>query len=199
MQTWWRTGRGNVSEAELSLCHGAPAPQETLGELLLSERLHLQFPYPSFHHEDLSSESEGVPSSEDFRRLECALQTNLQSLQELRGRLTPWENTKTALFWTWADVHSIASRFQRALKWPPPAVQGATKASAGASPNVADNPKDQLAEFRMMSCLFLASFAGIAGAVAMGFSGRPGWMVGTFTFGAGNAVLLLNYSRLYLP
>jgi len=51
----------------------------------------------------------------------------------------------------------------------------------------------------MVSCLFLAACAGAAGVVVAALQRRWGWMAGSAAFGEANAVLLLNYSRLFLP
>merc|ERR550532_1110337 len=102
MQTWWRTG----NSSELSYVQGVQLPQESLEFLLHSQKLQCAFPYPFFHGNGISSaESEAPPtSSQDFHRLEQALQHNLRCLQDLRGRLSPLETARTALFCSWADV-----------------------------------------------------------------------------------------------
>merc|ERR550532_762946 len=51
----------------------------------------------------------------------------------------------------------------------------------------------------MMSCLMLATGFGFIGSLTAAMCERWGWIIGTFCFCVANAVLLLNYSRLFLP
>merc|ERR1719297_61044 len=50
-----------------------------------------------------------------------------------------------------------------------------------------------------MSCLLLAAVFGLLGSLVAATCERWGWIIGTLSFGFANAVLLLNYSRLFLP
>eukprot|EP00440_Ansanella_granifera_P069616 gb/GFBE01075533.1/.p1 GENE.gb/GFBE01075533.1/~~gb/GFBE01075533.1/.p1 ORF type:complete len:619 (+),score=100.84 gb/GFBE01075533.1/:1-1857(+) len=145
----------------------------------------------------------------EFERLERALQQNLESLQELRAKLLPYQDSsRNALFWTWADVVAITSRFRDALRLPARARQAATVRAAAAAAGKLGldvgqrqeiDPADQLTEFATMAALFFASCCGLLGASALAVAHVWGWVMGSLVFGSANAVLLLNYSRLHLP
>jgi hypothetical protein len=201
MQTWWRTDSGSLPSSEFSYAQGVQLPQESLEFLLHSQKLQCQFPYPFFHENGFSSAESEAPltCSQDLRRLEQALQHNLQCLQDLRGRLRPLETARTALFWTWADIHMIWRRFQQALQYPGKLVVMEAVGTAGLRASSHEDPRDQLTEFRMMSCLLLATGFGFLGSLVAATCERWGWIIGTLSFSIANAVLLLNYSRLFLP
>ncbi|CAE8659495.1 unnamed protein product [Polarella glacialis] len=100
MMTWWSANNSAVAGAAAAEAGGDAFPpsvgslggedsEETLGALLLSERLHQRFQYPSFTREEdaqnMGEEGGGVAGAEEFQRLEVALSANFDSLQELRG------------------------------------------------------------------------------------------------------------------
>ncbi|CAE8603378.1 unnamed protein product [Polarella glacialis] len=228
MMTWWMArdassvASGGVTTARLldkavgdqEVGEGA---QETLGALLFSERLHRRYPYPSFQGNDpfvppvRGNGSGGWPSVDEFERLERVLAQNLQALEELRRHLAPYEDpARDAFSWSWSDTLILATRFRQALRWPAKAKRAAAAAVAAGVGLVPTNGHgeaqedsvdhlDNLAELTTISGLFLASSCGFLGAVATLLSGRLIYVAYAFAFGVANAVLLLNYSRLYLP
>merc|ERR1719515_113110 len=120
----------------------ATAEGHTLSALLFqAEKLHEEFPYPSFHHEQVSPDAvEAQVQGDEFRRLEESLAANFNDFQELRGRLRPWEDSKTALLWSWAAARRVGGEI-----W-----QLGRVRSSHAPPEVAE---DSAAECRTMCTL----------------------------------------------
>lgn len=107
MMNWWSANNSTVActaaaaaNNSLSFFNGweEDGEAETLGSMLLSERLHQRFQYRSFNlGDELSPTNDQSAGIEEFEKLEQALSANFDSLQELRGRLAPMANSAGTL------------------------------------------------------------------------------------------------------
>eukprot|EP00435_Cladocopium_sp_Y103_P023535 s353_g5.t1 len=183
---------------------------ETLGSMLLSERLHRRFQYRSFNMGDeMLPHEESAPrvGIEEFERLEQALSANFESLQEsneLKGKLAPMADSAGTLQCPRRrDLAQAAWHLQQMLQGFFAARQKCLAKSDGklgpdgTLEDSAEDRQDRAAEWRIIFCLGLASLAGAAGIpyAARHLTKRSL----SFGFSVANMVLLLNYQRLSLP
>eukprot|EP00930_Biecheleria_cincta_P014261 TRINITY_DN12355_c0_g1_i1.p1 TRINITY_DN12355_c0_g1~~TRINITY_DN12355_c0_g1_i1.p1 ORF type:complete len:1480 (+),score=289.63 TRINITY_DN12355_c0_g1_i1:71-4510(+) len=202
MTSWWSANNGAVAAAAAAV---QPAEDlgETLGSLLLSEKLHQRFQYVSFSDSEdahLSSD-EQVPGAGEFKRLELALSTNFQCLQDLKGRLAPLATAAGTLrCLRWSDLRWAAAELSRHChQCLASASEHLQNQKLGDLDIQADSAEDKAAERRILACLLSAACLGICG-VPLAASARAWlWVLALVGFAAANIVLLLNYQRLSLP
>ncbi|CAE7243106.1 COMT [Symbiodinium natans] len=213
MMNWWSANNSSVASAAAAavsagsglLDDGFDEQKETLGSLLLSERLHQRFQYRSFAKGDeapgLEEPSAGV---EEFERLEQALATNFESLQDLRRRLAPMASPagtlrcpcRKDLLEGAAEVQAMLRRSLSSTPW---AMMRYAEEGKPAADVPEDSPEDRQAERRILMTLALATCSGVAAVPYAVFAGAWLWAIAFFGFALANAVLLLNYQRLSLP
>ncbi|CAE8586556.1 unnamed protein product [Polarella glacialis] len=205
MMTWWSANNSAVAGAAAAEAGGDAFPpsvgslggedsEETLGALLLSERLHQRFQYPSFTREEdaqnMGEEGGGVAGAEEFQRLEVALSANFDSLQELRG------HTKLVYTLRSPGTSDNSSGHFAVLAPQRPETLGQGSKQAQKEQEVVDSPEDRAAERRIVGCLATACVLGLLGTpLAMTIASWL-WAASSAGFAAANLVLLLNYQRL---
>ncbi|CAE7335537.1 COMT [Symbiodinium necroappetens] len=215
MMNWWSANNSSVASAAAAaistgtglLDDGWEEQQETLGALLLSERLHQRFQYRSFAKGDEmpGSEEPGV-GVEEFERLEQALAANFESLQDLRRRLAPLASPagtlrcpcRSDLLQGAAEVQSM---LRRSLSSSSSHVVMMRRTEEGKqAPEVLeDSPEDRRSERRILMTLALAACCGVAAVPYAAIARAWLWAIAFFGFALANIVLLLNYQRLSLP
>jgi len=215
MMNWWSASNSTIAGTAAaaannqSLFNGREdAETETLGSMLLSERLHRRFQYRSFNVGDELREDPGDEASrvgiEEFERLEEALSANFNSLQELKGKLAPMADSAGTLRCPRRrDLAQAAWHLQLMLQGVFAARRKSVKIPDGKlndSKTLEDSAEERAAEWRIIICLAAATAAGIAGIpYAVAVAGSLLWAALSFGFGVANMVLLLNYQRLSLP
>eukprot|EP00931_Biecheleriopsis_adriatica_P047107 TRINITY_DN27132_c0_g1_i1.p1 TRINITY_DN27132_c0_g1~~TRINITY_DN27132_c0_g1_i1.p1 ORF type:complete len:1505 (-),score=312.51 TRINITY_DN27132_c0_g1_i1:55-4569(-) len=211
MMNWWSANNSAVAGAAAAAVGAGTLwrkgsfdqeDHETLGAALLSEHLHQRFQYHSFSRDDDLKASEEEPPVEQFERLEQALTSNFQSLQELRGRLAPMATAAGTLRCIRRrDLVLAAASLQELMR----RCQGLAghkkgkgeKQSEGSLSD--DSPEDTAAERRILGCLSCAALVGLLAAPFAAAAGIWLWATMATSFAAANIVLLLNYQRLSLP
>lgn len=210
MMSWWSADNSSIAGTAAAACSSIFSGREedeseTLGSMLLSERLHRRFQYRSFNMGDeMLPHEESVPrvGIEEFERLEQALSANFESLQELKGKLAPMADSAGTLRCPRRrDLAQAAGHMQQLLQGFFVARQKCLAKSEGKlGPTLEDSAEDRAAEWRIIFCLGLASLAGAAGIpYAAIVAGSFLWAALSFGFSVANMVLLLNYQRLSLP
>lgn len=215
MMNWWSANNSSVASAAAAaistgtslLDDGWEEQQETLGALLLSERLHQRFQYRSFAKGDEmpGSEEPGV-GVEEFERLEQALAANFESLQDLRRRLAPLASPagtlrcpcRSDLLQGAAEVQSMLRRSLSSAS-SHVVMMRRTEEGKQSAEVLEDSPEDRRAELRILMTLALAACCGVAAVPYAAIARAWLWAIAFFGFALANIVLLLNYQRLSLP
>ncbi|CAJ1416759.1 unnamed protein product [Effrenium voratum] len=220
MMNWWSADNRDVAGAAAAAASNCQSlfrqeggeEAETLGALLLSERLQQRFQYKSFNFGDemQSPTNDQAAGIEEFERLEQALSANFDSLQELRQRLAPMANSAGTLHCPRRqDFANAARELRKILRRLSGGV--AETASRGilalqgedfkrkGDVVLEDSPEDRAAEMRIILCLAAAALAGAAAIPYAVLHATWLWAACAFGFALANLVLLLNYQRLSLP
>lgn len=201
MTSWWSANNGAVAAAAAAV---QPAEDwgETLGALLLSEKLHQRFQYFSFSDSEDSSQDgdKQVPGAGEFKRLEVALSTNFQCLQDLKGRLAPLATAAGTLrCLRWSDLKWAAAELSIHCRQCLASARNLQNQKLAESDMHADTAEDRMAERRILACLLSAACLGMCGVPLAASAGAWLWVIALLGFVGANLVLLLNYHRLSLP
>lgn len=202
MTSWWLANNGAVAAAAAAI---QPAEDwgETLGALLLAEKLHQRFQYVSFSDSEDSSQQGGdkqVPGAGEFKRLELALSTNFQCLQDLKGRLAPLATAAGTLrCLRWRDVKWAAAELSLHCRQCLASARNLQNQKLAHPDMHADAAEDRMAERRILACLLSAACLGICAIPLAASAGAWLWVIAMLGFVGANLVLLLNYHRLSLP
>eukprot|EP00929_Paragymnodinium_shiwhaense_P018525 TRINITY_DN12934_c1_g1_i1.p1 TRINITY_DN12934_c1_g1~~TRINITY_DN12934_c1_g1_i1.p1 ORF type:complete len:1458 (-),score=346.81 TRINITY_DN12934_c1_g1_i1:114-4487(-) len=211
MMTWWMSDASQSPRRSWQSANKDPEPQvDSLGDLLHGDKLQQRFQYPSFNKKEKEPAQPGAAGAaanagpNDFRRIEEALTRNFVEFQELRNLLEPLEDAKMTFSCSRADLCDVCTRFQTVVRsiltrGGGVAAIAVTAAASGVAVDSSDDPKDQFEELSILCSLMWAVVGGLAYAVGSILHSRTRCCMGAAAFALANLVLLLNYSRLYLP